>query len=199
MIWRIFDFMSTDRKKSFETRIYFWIFRNRIFKVFWIFIKCVVWFENISLLSSKKLIFVGIIAAMSANKAEFERNGSFYESEKGNSEIYGFKNILTDFEMRSLTDASRNNPEHFVWIRCLIMFGLKSEELVSLRCNDVDLESKLLRIRGFQGREDRYLKISPFYFGIFTERLGVKLQRNTYFREGRESYIPKRFRNFSKN
>ncbi|EMN11328.1 site-specific recombinase, phage integrase family [Leptospira borgpetersenii str. Brem 307] len=91
----------------------------------------------------------------------------FMNLKKGNSEIYGFKNILTDFEMRSLTDASRNNPEHFVWIRCLIMFGLKSEELVSLRCNDVDLESKLLRIRGFQGREDRYLKISPFLLRDF--------------------------------
>lgn len=118
---------------------------------------------------------------------------------KGNSEIYGFKNILTDFEMRSLTDASRNNPEHFVWIRCLIMFGLKSEELVSLRCNDVDLESKLLRIRGFQGREDRYLKISPFLLRDFYGATRGKTSEEYVFREGRESYIPKRFRNFSKN
>ncbi|AXR60613.1 tyrosine-type recombinase/integrase [Leptospira mayottensis] len=86
---------------------------------------------------------------------------------KGNSEIYEFKDIITDFEIRFLTDASRNNPNHFVWIRCLIMFGLKSEELVSLRCSDVDLENKLLKVRGFQGRKDRYLKISPFLLRDF--------------------------------
>ncbi|MDI7197948.1 tyrosine-type recombinase/integrase [Leptospira santarosai] len=86
---------------------------------------------------------------------------------KEHSEVCEFKDILTDFEIRSLIAESRSNPNHFVWIRCLIMFGLKSEELVSLRCCDVDLENKLLRIRGFQGRADRYLKISPFLLQDF--------------------------------
>ncbi|WP_036043787.1 tyrosine-type recombinase/integrase [Leptospira alstonii] len=84
---------------------------------------------------------------------------------KGNMEINKFESILTDFEMRSLIAASRDNPDHFVMIRLLIVFGLKPEELISLRCSDVDLENKLLRICGFQGRDDRYLKISPFSLG----------------------------------
>ncbi|EMY76991.1 site-specific recombinase, phage integrase family [Leptospira weilii serovar Ranarum str. ICFT] len=85
--------------------------------------------------------------------------------EKKDMEIYEFEKILTDFEIRSLIEAVRDNPDHFVMIRVLIVFGLKPEELISLRCGDVDLENKLLKIRGPQGRSDRYLKISPFSLG----------------------------------
>ncbi|MBW0433594.1 tyrosine-type recombinase/integrase [Leptospira yasudae] len=81
--------------------------------------------------------------------------------EKENSETQDFKNILTNEEVRKLIDAARNNPDHYVWIRFLFLFGLKPEELVSIRCSDVNLETRILRIRGFDSRKDRFLDV-PF-------------------------------------
>ncbi|EMI63270.1 site-specific integrase [Leptospira noguchii] len=86
---------------------------------------------------------------------------------KTNPENEEYKNILTDLEIRSLINASRDKSDHFVRIRSLIMFGLTPEELISLRCGDVDLENKLLMIRGVRGGKDRHLKISPFLLGDF--------------------------------
>ncbi|WP_061251828.1 tyrosine-type recombinase/integrase [Leptospira interrogans] len=86
---------------------------------------------------------------------------------KTNPENEEYKNILTDLEIRSLINASRDKPDHFVRIRFLIMFGLKPEELISIRCGDVDLENQLLMVRGDRGRKDRHLKISPFLLGDF--------------------------------
>ncbi|EMJ92859.1 site-specific recombinase, phage integrase family [Leptospira kirschneri str. JB] len=86
---------------------------------------------------------------------------------KTNPENEEYKNILTDLEIRSLMNTSRDKPDHFVRIRFLIMFGLKPEELISIRCGDVDLKNQLLMVRGDRGRKDRYLKISPFLVGDF--------------------------------
>ncbi|EMN48283.1 site-specific recombinase, phage integrase family [Leptospira interrogans str. L1207] len=86
---------------------------------------------------------------------------------KTNPENEEYKNILTDLEIRSLINASRDKPDHFVRIRFLIMFGLKPEELISIRCGDVDLENQLLMVRGDRGRKDRHLKISSFLLGDF--------------------------------
>ncbi|PJZ57660.1 tyrosine-type recombinase/integrase [Leptospira barantonii] len=76
-----------------------------------------------------------------------------------NSEITGNKKILTNLEIKRLIDECRNNPNHYVWIRFLFLFGLKQEELVSIRVIDVNLKERILRIRGFQRRKDRYLDV----------------------------------------
>ncbi|EJO69729.1 tyrosine-type recombinase/integrase [Leptospira kirschneri] len=83
---------------------------------------------------------------------------------KTNPENEEYKNILTDLEIRSLMNTNRDKPDHFVRIRFLIMFGLKPEELISIRCGDVDLENQLLMVRG---RKNRYLKISSFLLRDF--------------------------------
>lgn len=76
-----------------------------------------------------------------------------------NPEVCGFKKILTNLEIKRLIDECRNNPNHYVWIRFLFLFGLKQEELVSIRVIDVNLKERILRIRGFQGRKDRHLDV----------------------------------------
>ncbi|MCG6192060.1 site-specific integrase [Leptospira sp. FAT2] len=87
--------------------------------------------------------------------------------EKENSETQDFKNVLTNEEIRKLIDAARNYPDHYVWIRFLFLFGLKPEELVSIRCSDVNLETRILRIRGFGPRGDRLLDVPLCLFKDF--------------------------------
>ncbi|ASP41197.1 integrase [Leptospira interrogans] len=115
---------------------------------------------------------------------------------KTNPENEEYKNILTDLEIRSLINASRDKPDHFVRIRFLIMFGLKPEELISIRCGDVDLENQLLMVRGDRRSKDRHLKISPFLLGEF---YGTVRQKNPeeYLFPGRNGKMhPKTFQKF---
>ncbi|MBM9578228.1 tyrosine-type recombinase/integrase [Leptospira sp. 201903070] len=67
--------------------------------------------------------------------------------------------ILCDSEIERLRDACRSNPNHYTWIRILFSLGLRPEELISIRVEDVDIENRILRICGLNGVEDRIMVI----------------------------------------
>ncbi|TGK15492.1 tyrosine-type recombinase/integrase [Leptospira stimsonii] len=79
--------------------------------------------------------------------------------EKENLDDLESGRILNDSDMECLREACRSNPLHYTWIRILFSFGLRPEELISIRAEDVDIENGILRIRGLNGLAERSLMI----------------------------------------
>ncbi|PJZ53736.1 tyrosine-type recombinase/integrase [Leptospira adleri] len=71
--------------------------------------------------------------------------------EKKNLKALESGKVLIDSEMERLRDACRSNPLHYTWIRILFSLGLRPEELISILVKDVDVENRILRIRGLNG------------------------------------------------
>src|ERR1039457_6358838 len=63
-------------------------------------------------------------------------------------------------EVRRLIESA-DNPRHRVWLLMLYATGLRREELVQLKVNDVDSARMLIHIHQGKGNEDRDVMLSP--------------------------------------
>ncbi|MBM9500102.1 tyrosine-type recombinase/integrase [Leptospira sp. 201903071] len=98
---------------------------------------------------------------------------------------------LSDSEMERLRNACRSNPTHFTWIRILFSFGLRPEELISIRAKDVDIDNRILRICGLNGVEDRPLVIPGCLLKDFYTALKNKTPEEFLF-SGRKGKLHRR-------
>jgi site-specific recombinase XerD len=68
--------------------------------------------------------------------------------------------VLSREEVQRLIESA-DNPRHRVWLLMLYATGLRREELVQLKVNDVDRARMLIHIHQGKGNEDRDVMLSP--------------------------------------
>ncbi|TGK34978.1 site-specific integrase [Leptospira gomenensis] len=108
--------------------------------------------------------------------------------EKRGKHLYRSSGIIfSTVELRNILNASRSNPKHFTWIRILLHFGLKIDELISLRRDDVDLKNRILTVRAADGKSIRTLDIPLCLWNDFWNSASGKTDEEYLFpgRNGR--------------
>lgn len=99
--------------------------------------------------------------------------------------------MLTEGEMRTLVQASKDYPRHYTWTRTLLWLGLRPSELVAIRCADVDIENRILKICGSARIQDRFLEIPGCLLkDFYSETRGKKPEDFLFY--GRDGKVHKR-------
>lgn len=71
----------------------------------------------------------------------------------------GSRRALTGVERNALLEVSKTN-QHGRWVRCMLYMGLRPSETALIQGKDVDIDNKLLHVRGTKTRHaDRYIPI----------------------------------------
>ena len=76
--------------------------------------------------------------------------------------------VLSKEEVNRLFAAVRNR-KHLAILMLIYSSGMRVGEVVRLRPEDIDSERKLIRVRGGEGRKDRYTVLSDFALNVIRE------------------------------
>jgi len=99
--------------------------------------------------------------------------------------------FLTKEEVRKLLDAAKNNLKDFTIIAFLIYTGVRVGELINIKMEDINFESKFVRIRG-KGDKERFVPLSDELINILKTYISSKKFDETYLFESNrhKKYAP---------
>ena len=101
------------------------------------------------------------------------------------------REILTKEEIKQLINAP-SNPKHQLLIALLYATGVRVDELIHIKTQDLDFSRKLLLVRQGKGKKDRYTILSENIIKNIQEYLNNRENRSEYLFETPTSHITDR-------
>ena len=98
------------------------------------------------------------------------------------------REILTKEEILLIHD-SLTNTKHRLMISMIYATGVRVQELVKIKINDLDLNKKLLLVRQGKGKRDRYTILSDLVIEEIKDYLMTRKINNHYLFEAKEGHI----------
>lgn len=101
------------------------------------------------------------------------------------------REILTKEEMGKLCNAP-SNPKHKLLISMLYATGVRVDELINLKVEDIDFSRKLVLIRQGKGKKDRYTIISQLVLHQLNDYFVLRRTENPFIFDTNTGHITDR-------
>lgn len=87
--------------------------------------------------------------------------------------------LMTEDELNRFYKAvwHASNRTHMIMLKLILFTGIRSEELVSIRLKDVDLDSMRIRISHGKGDKDRYVLFPPYFRGELAQYIIIQKEK----------------------